>query len=159
MPDELFLDTEWANDACRELVSLALVNADGSRRFYAERDPLPGAPSSFVRTIVYPLLERGAAAVPDHIFAHRLREFIASFDNPRIHFDGQLDKVQLMQALSCFGRSKEDIPPFTPILVTRQDVLDELELYFARDPKACARRHHAAVDAEALRFAFMNVLD
>jgi hypothetical protein len=105
MAELLLLDTEWANDACRELVSLALVNSDGSKRFYAERDPLPGAPSPFVLSVVYPLLERGDSAIPDEAFAEKLRAFVASFDNPRIHFDLQIDKVQLAEALSGLGES------------------------------------------------------
>jgi len=32
-----FLDTEWADVTGSELVSLALVNEDGDRNFYAER--------------------------------------------------------------------------------------------------------------------------
>lgn len=35
------LDTGWADVLRSELVSLALVSADGVCRFYAERDPLP----------------------------------------------------------------------------------------------------------------------
>lgn len=159
MADLLFLDTEWATDASRELVSLALVNADGSRRFYAERDPLPAVASAFVRSSVYPLLERGNAALPDHQFAQELRAFIASFDHPHVHFDGQVDKVQLNQALAKFGRDKEDIPLYVPVHVSRQDVMDELERYFQNKPEALARRHHAAVDAEALRYAFVLVMD
>jgi len=43
----LFLDTEWNNDAARELVSIALVSEDGTKEFYSERDPLPEPPASF----------------------------------------------------------------------------------------------------------------
>lgn len=95
MPDHramsklLFLDTEWNNDAVRELVSLALVNADATRHFYAERTPRPGAPSSFVSTVVYPLLDGGDEALSDEDFGEQLRAFVASFDHPRIHFDGR----------------------------------------------------------------------
>jgi len=42
----LFLDTEWANHAQRELVSLALVSRDGNRRFYE-----PGAPRSLLLSV------------------------------------------------------------------------------------------------------------
>jgi len=155
----LFLDTEWATDAGRELVSLALVNADGSKRFYAERDPLPEVASSFVRQFVYPLLERGDTALPDRVFTERLRAFVASFDNPRIHFDGRIDQVQLNQALAGFGYDKSGMPPYVPVHVSRQDVMDELERYFQNNPEALARRHHAGVDAEALRYAFVMVVD
>jgi hypothetical protein len=104
--DLLFLDTEWATDAMRELVSLALVSANGTKRFYAERDPLPEVASTFVRTTVYPLLSRGDDACPDYEFTQRLREFVASGNNPRIHFDAMLDKVQLNHTLAQFGYDK-----------------------------------------------------
>jgi len=157
MNDLLFLDTEWATDATRELVSLALVNEDGSRRFYAERDPLPGVASSFVRSTVYPLLERGDTALPDPVFTERLRAFVASFYNPQIYFDGRIDMVQLDHALSGFGHRMGNVPPYIPVLVMRPDVIDELELYFQEHPEAMARRHHAGVDAEALRCAFSRL--
>lgn len=99
MSELLFLDTEWATDANRELVSLALVNDDGRKRFYAERTPLPEVASSFVRKFAYPLLERGDSALSDHVFTERLRAFVVPCDNPRIHFDGPIDMVQSNQAL------------------------------------------------------------
>jgi hypothetical protein len=43
-----------------------------------------------------------------------------------------------------------------PVLVTRADVLDEQERYFATRSDAAAQRDHAAVDAEALLYAFIN---
>ena len=71
-PATLFLDTEWADDHGRELVSLALVPGGPYglftgvevAPFYAERDPLPLA-NGYVRGIVYPLLDRGAFAKSD----------------------------------------------------------------------------------------------
>jgi hypothetical protein len=50
----LFIDTEFAEQTARELVSIAMVSQDGRFEFYAERDPLPVTPSDFVRTVVYP---------------------------------------------------------------------------------------------------------
>jgi 3' exoribonuclease, RNase T-like len=156
MPDNLFLDTEWNNDAARELVSLALIHEDGLRRFYAERLPRPEAPSSFVRAVVYPLLE--GPVLSDQEFGAQLRAFIASFDHPRIHFDGAIDQRQLARALTGFGTWNGGIPAWEPVLVTRLDVLDKQEQYFASRPDQVARRHHAAVDAEALRHAWVGVV-
>lgn len=155
----LFFDTEWATDAGRELVSLALVNADGSRCFYAERDPLPAVASTFVQHTVYPLLERGEVALPDRLFTERLRAFVTVCDNPRIHFDALLDKVLLGQAMSEWGRNLKGVPAFVPVFVERNDVRDEVGLYFQNNPEALARRHHAGVDAEALRYAFVLAVD
>ncbi|MBN8921752.1 MAG: hypothetical protein J0I96_01540 [Rhodanobacter sp.] len=149
MPDRLFLDTEWNNDVARELVSLALIHEDGVRCFYAERSPRPEGPSSFVRTVVYPLLE--GPALSDQEFGARLRAFIVSFDRPRVHFDGAIDKGQLTRALASFGGWSGDPPEWEPVLVTNLDVLEAQERYFAARPEAAARRHHAMVDAEALR--------
>lgn len=112
MRDNLFLDTEWANDATRELVSLALINVDGTRRFYAERDPLPSAPSTFVRSVVYPLLDRGTAALPDVAFGKALIDFIVGFDQPTIMFHALLDRMQLMRALSWSGITERLYPAF-----------------------------------------------
>lgn len=153
----LFLDTEWANDASRELVSLALVSQDTAHRFYAERDPLPGAPSSFVRSVVYPLLERGDFAVIDAEFTRQLRAFLCQFSEPPlVLYDAQLDVRLLTHALDGFGRAGDygPMPNFQPILITFGDVLANIETYFDLYPESKARRHHAAVDAEALRWAF-----
>jgi hypothetical protein len=156
MQPQLFLDTEWANDATRELVSLAITNADGSLTFYAERDPLPAAPSTFVARVVYPLLERGQAAVPDAEFGSALRNFISTFNSPIVHFDALLDRTLLLRALTGFGQLNERDIDFQTMLVTRQDVLDRLDDYFSTHPEQNLRRHHAGVDAEALRWAFVG---
>ncbi|MDO1530337.1 hypothetical protein QMK61_15980 [Fulvimonas sp. R45] len=153
----LFLDTEWANDR-RDLVSLALVNVDGSRVLYLERDPLPSQPSAFVLSVVYPLLDR-SSALPDHQFTDTLRAYVAASGVPHIHFDSQWDKVLLGQALSEWGRNLTGIPEFVSVLIERNDVRDEVEVYFKNNPEALARRHHALVDAEALRHAFVEVVD
>ncbi|MBA3916801.1 MAG: 3'-5' exoribonuclease [Acidobacteriales bacterium] len=151
----LFLDTEWANDAARALVSLALISEDGQHRFYAERNPLPAAPSSFVRQTVYPLLERGAVALPDPEFTRRLREFVESVPGlPVVLADGMLDFSMLRLALSGFGVSDGAASPeWKPELVTDRIILDRIESYFSLNTDARARRHHAMVDAEALRRA------
>jgi hypothetical protein len=159
MSELLFLDTEWATDEVRELVSLALVNADSSRSFYAERKPLPSITSTFVQSRVYPLLEGENAALTDDAFGTKLRAFVASCGAPHIHFDLQIDKVQLAQALRSFGNWPGEVPSWIPVLVTDQYILDEIEIYFADRPAMAARRHHAAVDAEALRHAYMAVRD
>jgi hypothetical protein len=87
----LFLDSEWANDTARELVSLALVSEDGRHIFYAERDPLPTAPSALVRRVVYPLSERGEKAKRDRVMSERLRDFLQAFGSGEILADAPLD--------------------------------------------------------------------
>ena len=156
----LFLDTEWANDAQRELVSLALVSRDGTRRFYAERDPLPDNPSRFVADIVYPLLERGEAAMPDADFTRGLRRFLSQFDAPFVLFDVSHDGDLLTHALNGFG-APGNYGPMPTIGTTRMlregDFHHLLQAWFAQQPEREARRHHAGVDAEALRCAWLAV--
>ena len=77
----LFLDCEWADLAASELVSLALVPEDPARpEFYAERATLPADPTPFVKSVVYPLLNRGRAAMDDLAIATALRRYLASFN-------------------------------------------------------------------------------
>lgn len=154
----LFLDTEWANDVTRELVSLAMTNSDGSLRFYAERDPLPSVPSTFVARVVYPLLERGSSALPDAKFGIAFRNYLCRFDSPIVLCDAPIDRIQLVRALTGFGQLMHEAPMVETMLVTRVDVLNRLEDYFSGNPDMSSRRHHAAVDAEALRCAFMSVV-
>jgi len=73
----LFVDTEFADVGAQELVSLALVSETGDLEFYAERDPLPSAPTEFVRSVVYPLLNRGERALTDEQFTRELKAFLA----------------------------------------------------------------------------------
>lgn len=83
---------------------------------------------------------------------------MASFDHPRIHYDGAIDKGQLARALASFGKWHGVVPAWAPVLVTRQDVLGELETYFGSRPEMAMRRHHAAADAEALRVAYVTIV-
>lgn len=154
----LFLDTEWANDASHELVSLALVSLDGMHRFYAERDPLPGAPASFVREVVYPLLDRGKSALPDSEFCFALRAFLGQLEDPIVLADAALDFKMLAHVLNGFGCLRlPPAPSWRPMLVTFGDVLMQVEAHFEVQADAKTRRHHAMVDAEALRMAWLAV--
>jgi hypothetical protein len=151
----LYLDTEWQNEIARELVSLALVSQDGRHRFYAERDPLPTAPSDFVRDVVYPLLERGSVALPDPEFSSRLAAFLSRVRTALVVADSHVDFELLSHALAGFGQpSLRRAPPYRTIVATFGDVLMRVENYFEDHPNDKARRHHALVDAEALRWAF-----
>lgn len=154
----LFLDCEWAGILNNELVSLALVTQDGDS-FYAERDPLPGAPTTFVREVVYPLLDRGPCAMPDAAFTATLRAFLSRFEDPLVVADAALDFTLLAHALDGFGRPDlPPAPPWRPMLVTYGDVLSRIEDYFEARPEAREKRHHAQVDAEALRWAFEGAM-
>lgn len=161
-PTYLFLDCEWADVLGAELVSLALISADGRHQFYAERDPLPAQPTDFVRTVVYPLLDRGAVALSDAEFTRRLRQFFFSVSSPCVIFDYQNDGALLRHALAGFELPDAEADACGPIpspLASRlmqQGILDLLlEDWFDANPDAIARRHHAQVDANALRHAWL----
>ena len=163
-PTYLFLDTEWADVIGAELVSLALVSADGRHQFYAERDPLPARPTDFVGSVVYPLLDRGPVALPDAAFTTSLRTFLRRIDKPFVLFDFQNDGALLTYALAGFELSDADASSCGPIpapvmnQMLREGLMTMvLEDWFEVHPDAAARRHHAAVDAEALRQAWLAV--
>lgn len=157
----LYLDTEWADVAASQLVSLALVDSTAKHRFYAEIDPLPPRPTTFVRDVIYPRLERGTRAMAPPALTASLRRFLVALPEPRLVLaDHPTDFTLLRFALLGFGTSLPGvIPDWKPIHVTQGDVLMQLELYFDRHAGAHAARHHAGVDAEALRWAFESVLE
>lgn len=154
----LFLDTEWADAIGADLVSLALVSEDGRHRFYAERDPLPALTTEFVRDVVYPLLNRGNAALSDAAMTTALRAFLASIPDPYILADFPNDLRLVANVLAGFDLPDSEAQACGPIprpVMTRmlKDGLTQmvLEDWFEAHPDECRRRHHAMVDACALR--------
>lgn len=150
----LFLDSEWANDALRELVSLALVSEDSEHVFYAERDPLPGTPSSFVSKTVYPLLERGPAAMNDQAMTKALRTFLEPLGACEIFADAPLDFSMLKRVWMGNDRTPPEAS-FRTRLAREGNLMPSVERYFELNPDQQARRHHALVDALALRSAWI----
>ena len=156
----LFLDTEWADEAGGQLVSLALVSEDGLYRFYSEMDPLPKRPTDWVNAVVYPLLQHGYAARQKVDFTRDLRTFLARFDAPMVLFDHTADGTLFDRALAGFDLPANLVdklgamPPVIRTLVQHEDVRGRVEDYFHEHPDQAQRRHHAGVDAEALRWAF-----
>lgn len=158
----LFLDTEWADPQGQQLVSLALISEDGEHVFYAERDPLPAKPTGFVRDVVYPLLDRGQHAMGDRLFTTQLRRFLRDMDHPCVIFDHGGDAVLLQHALAGFNLPSAEAKLCGPILraetrnVAENGTISQLiEDWFDSHPGAKASRHHAKVDAEALRMAYL----
>lgn len=100
---DLFLDCEWADVLASELVSLALVSLGLRHVFYAERDPLPADPTPWVATVVYPLLDRGQAAVSDVSMTRSLREFLAGVERPRICYDFGADRDLCQHVIDGLG--------------------------------------------------------
>lgn len=160
----LFLDTEWADPLGSELVSLALVSEDGMHRFYAEREPLPATPTDFVQHVIYPLLDRGVAAMSDQAMTASLRAFLAALSAPVVVMaDYPNDFALLHYVLAGFDLPEDLADACGPVcevsacLVDRGAMSMTIEDYFAAHPEAAARRHHALVDAQALRLAWVVV--
>lgn len=160
----LFLDTEWADQAGHELVSLALVSEDGEHRFYSEVATLPERPTDFVRQVVYPLLDRGCADKSPFDFTKGLRGFLAQFERPFVLFDYRTDVTLFRYALGGFHLQVSTLltlppePAVVTTLVLREDVRNGIDRYFSNNPALAHRKHHAAVDADAFRWAFIDAL-
>jgi hypothetical protein len=162
----LFLDAEWADVLASELVSLALVSDCGRFEFYAERDLLPEKPTTFVRTVVYPLLERGSRAPPDDKFTEALHKFfddvleaawrgkvVVAIDHP--------NALALMN-FALEGFEAPDTPPRPPFSTFNLRLLgiefdQAVEDIFASDRTVRARRHNALTDAAANRDAYLHL--
>lgn len=154
----LFLDCEWTQPTTGELVSIALVDETGDRRFYAEVDPLPNGASDFVQDTVYPLLQRGGHALTKFQITRRLRLFVSAIDDPNLVFDCDTDGALFTHAIDGFGMPQAYLvdcgprPSFALSHVARNASLDiMITSYFNAHPAQAARQHHAGVDAEALR--------
>ncbi|MEW9572918.1 hypothetical protein ABQJ54_14265 [Rhodanobacter sp. Si-c] len=152
---KLFLDVEWADVLASELVSIALVSDDGHHAFYGERNPLPAEPVPWVATVVYPLLERGTAAMPDRLLTKSLRTFLASIPAPTIIYDSPHDRALCQYVLDGLDEPEPEGPG--PSITWLHLELDAARERWWRDhPKHQPRRHHAAMDALALRGAWLS---
>ncbi|TLY50607.1 MAG: hypothetical protein E6K53_09895 [Gammaproteobacteria bacterium] len=162
----LFLDTEWADAEGTQLVSLALVSEDGEHVFYAERDPLPSNPTQFVRDVVYPLLDRANKALDDCLFTTRLRQFLSRFEAPLVIYDVTTDVDLLKRALTGFDLTDAEVARSGPIPNTHTAEISEngmikmmIEDWFDSHSDARLMRHHARVDAQAFRMAWLAAND
>ena len=152
---DLYLDCEWADVLASELVSMALVSADDMHAFYAERDPLPADPVPWVRSVVYPLLERGEAALCDTAMTRRLRQFLTGLPNPTINYESGHDR-DLCQYVIDGLEVPEPEGPSPQVTWRRLDGLHaQCERWWKAHPELAGRRHHALIDAMALRGAAM----
>jgi hypothetical protein len=154
---KLFLDVEWADVLASELVSIALVSDDGQHQFYGERDPLPAEPMPWVASVVYPLLERGASAMDDAALTRCLREFLATIPGPWIYYDSGHDRGLCQFVID----GMDEVEPEGPAVDVRWQRLDDMasacERWWGDHPEHRPRRHHAGVDALALRGAWLSL--
>lgn len=154
---DLFLDCEWADALASELVSLALVSLDRQHVFYAERDPLPVDPTTWVTTVVYPLLDRGTTAMCDAVMTRRLREFLARIKHPRICYDFGADRTLCQYVIDGFEVPEPEGPVPLDLRWQFEDMHEHMARWWARHTDEQARRHHALVDAHALRSACLSL--
>jgi hypothetical protein len=155
----LFLDTEWADENGRELVSLALVSEDATHVFYGERDSLPGWPTDWVSWVVYPRLCRGCCTLSDPLFTTKLRKFLRDVESPVVLFDADNDLALLELALADFGRpgiAQDEPVCFGVRKLTGRSYEDAIQAVW-KIPDANKGRHNALVDAFAMRQAFMSL--
>lgn len=156
-PDYLFLDCEWADIAARDLVSIGLCSMDDQCAFYAEVDHLPDDPTPWVKAVVYPLLERGQAATSVASMSNRLHAFLASFERPLVCYDHTADR-DLCELILLAKNADSDRPADNrPEWILLSDVAPALKRWWVEHPELQARRHHALVDARALRAAYLSM--
>jgi len=153
---DLFLDCEWADVLASQLVSIGLVSADLRHTFYAERDPLPADPMPFVRVAVYPLLERGEAAMSDALLTLRLRTFLATVPKPSIGYDSPHDRSLCQFVLDGMDEPEPEGPDPPDIQWQHLDLDADRERWWRDHPEHQLQRHHAGVDALALRGAWLG---
>ena len=157
--NQLFLDCEWADVLASELVSIALVALDGERVFYAERAVLP-EPTPWVAAVVYPLLSRGSTVMDDAAMTRALRAYLADFDGVSICYDYGADRAFCQAVLD--GPAGVDTDALGPRpRGVRWDMVRDmgsaLERWWRDRPDSARYRHHALMDAQALRGAWLSL--
>jgi len=153
---KLFLDVEWADVLASELVSMALVSLDDQHVFYAERDPLPEEPTPWVKTVVYPLLERGASAMNDAALTRRLPEFLATIPEPWICYDSGHDRGLCQFVIDGMDEVEPEGPPVEVRWQRLDDMASWCERWWKDHPEHRSQRHHARFDAMALQGAYVS---
>jgi hypothetical protein len=154
---QLFLDCEWADTLASELVSIALVATDCGDPFYAERNPLPVDPTPWVKAVVYPLLERGRFAMSDATMVRSLREFIARVPKPTICYEAGHDRALCQYVIDGLEVPEPEGPLPRDLRWERLDgLLLAKEQWWRAHPEQRPWRHHARIDALALRGAYLR---
>ena len=165
----IVIDTEFtALNGATTLLSFGAVSEDG-REFYCELDPLPLADcSEFVHAHVLPLFAGGAAGCPRREFGQRLAAWLGQFAEPLLLADSDWDIYVLRHALDgersrrpgllelpgADGRQSCLLLTLAPLAPAELAVFEAtLAQHFAGDP----RKHHALVDARALRAGLLAV--
>lgn len=154
----VFLDTEFTDFKDCELISIGLVSEDGHHRFYAERnDFLLARCSPWALAHILPLLGSTATASMNRAALHRaLRAWFDALPGPvDIVYDVSTSWCLLADILLSHGQHRipASIGGTRSIAELKQDKVfaAALSKYYSTDRP----RHHALVDAEALRAGWL----
>lgn len=151
----VFLDTEWADDAGRDLLSIAMVSADGRRELYIEVESIPANPKVFAVEVVIPLLDRGTTMQSVTDIGKTVFEFISNFRSLAILSDHRNDLRILRELLgderwTMLSRSGL----ITTCLNKDQIMQASIDAWFKDEVSGSKKKHHALHDARALRHAW-----
>ncbi|MEA9971677.1 hypothetical protein ABFU66_17175 [Xanthomonas campestris pv. raphani] len=58
----------------------------------------------------------------------------------------------------CIVQAMPPAPPVFTTLILREDVRSGIDRYFSDNPGLANHKHHAAIDADAFRWAFIDAL-
>ena len=154
MTTRVYLDTEFTKFARPQLISLALV-AESGQEFYGESmDFVKVQCSDFVVENVLPLLEGGDVAASLDDLRTKLIDWLAALPSPAeiiSDFDGDVELLLKLLRILAEQMGRYNIAVLTVLdgeFVRSESFNRALDDYFAN---VDSRRHHALVDARALR--------
>lgn len=160
-PGRIFFDTEFTGlVADAKLISIGLVDATGERTFYAELSDTweQKDTSDFVRKVVLPQLEGGAALMPMATLGERLVTWLKAFNEPLQLATDSLawDWRWLQEVFHAHGRWPANVET-RPLLLTMNYVnhYDAFEMAVEAAFAAGLRRHHSLDDAKANRLGWI----
>ena len=155
-----FLDTEFTKFARPQLISLALV-AESGQEFYGEStDFVRLQCSDFVVEKVFPLLQGGDVAASLHDLRVKLVDWLTTLPSRAeiiSDFEGDIELLLKLLGVGPKEMSRYNIAQLTVLdgeFVKSESFNRALDDYFAN---VDSRRHHALVDARALRHMQMHV--
>lgn len=162
VPVRVWLDCEFTNIEEPELLSVGLISEDG-RECYVELfdEGLRQRSNEFVLAQVLPLFGRVPDSRADDYqdLSGRLERFLLATGEVELLYDYKSDRELLQQALERAHRWRELKPRVSwrnVAIETCDDISkDAMEEVFSAAEKIGLGRHHALVDARALRAAHL----
>lgn len=141
--------------ACERFCARALHQARPQQQLHVAIDSDRSAQTRpLVTSVVYPLLNRGRAAMSDLAIADAMRRYLASFNDPIIMHDTGVDLMLLGEALS-HPEATAPSPKLRANLIGVPGYNQGIERIFSGDSALRQQRHHALIDARVARDAFL----